>query len=38
MMKYKMREAMGGTGGSPPNFLYVTFTIETLGGSLPCFP
>ena len=38
MMKYKRREAMGGTGGFPPNFLYFTFIIETLGGSLPCLP
>ena len=34
---------MGGYGrlwtrGSPPNFVYFTFIIETLGGSLPCLP
>jgi hypothetical protein len=26
-------EAMGGTGGIPPNFLNFTFIIETLGGA-----
>jgi len=38
MMKYKRREAVGDMGGYPPNFLYFTFIIETLGGSLPCLP
>jgi len=27
----RLREAMGGTGGSPPNFSYIFFIIETLG-------
>jgi hypothetical protein len=32
------REAMGGTGGSPPDFLYFTFLWEYFGGEPPVPP
>ena len=32
------REAMGGTGGSPPNFLYFTFLYVKSGGEPPVLP
>jgi hypothetical protein len=32
------REAMGGTGGSPPNFFYFSFLYENFGGEPPVPP
>jgi hypothetical protein len=34
----RLWEAVGGTGGSPPNFLYFTFIYRNFGGEPPVTP